>query len=170
MEKKAFSNLAKNDKVKGPKDTEGTLVLLEDEKKANDTRMQTYTAELGRFEERIKYIASKPNLLDELNGEVASLNGRIKQTIKDNRDMKRNAELQGRDLVNNVSMLDRIVIEEQKLTRAFKQNKKHGETLKVLHEKIERFKEKSGDLQKAIDLRVEQFAKQENFIAEEIHY
>jgi hypothetical protein len=39
--------------------------------------------------------------------------------------MKRNSELQGRDLVNNTSLLDKIMIEEQKLTRVFKQHKKH---------------------------------------------
>jgi hypothetical protein len=44
---------------------------------------------------------------------------------KDNRDLYRNAELQGRDLVNNNSMLDRLMIEEQKLTRVFNQHKKH---------------------------------------------
>lgn len=39
-----------------------------------------------------------------------------------------------------------------------------------MNEKIEKFKEKIKDLQKAIDLRFEQFSRQENFIAEEIHF
>ena len=42
MEKKAFSNLSKTDRAKENKDLEGTLVLLEDEKKTNDTRLQNY--------------------------------------------------------------------------------------------------------------------------------
>ena len=62
------------------------------------------------------------------------------------------------------------MIEEQKLTRVFKQHKKHEDTIKILNEKIEKFKEKIVDLQKAIDLSVEQFSRQENFIAEEIHF
>ena len=40
----------------------------------------------------------------------------------------------------------------------------------MLNEKTERFKEKNLELQKAIDLRVEQFSKSENYIAEEIHF
>jgi hypothetical protein len=79
---------------------------------------------------------------------------RIKFTLKENKDLKRNAELQGRDLVNNVSILDKVAIEEQRLTRVFKQHKKHEETLKILGEKIEKFKERIAELQKAIDLRV----------------
>lgn len=67
-------------------------------------------------------------------------------------------------------MLDKIMIEEQKLTRIFKQHKKHEETMRMLTEKIDRFKEKISELQKAIDLRVEQFSRQENFIVEEIHF
>ena len=89
--------------------------------------------------------------------------------LKDER-VKRNAELQGRDLINNNSMLDKVVIEEQKLNRAFKQHKKYDEHMKVLTEKIERFREKNADLQKAVDMRVEQFSKTENYIAEEIHF
>jgi hypothetical protein len=46
------------------------------------------------------------------------------------------------------------MIEEQKLTRIFKQHKKHEETIRILNHKIERFKEKVLELQKAIDLRV----------------
>jgi hypothetical protein len=38
--------------------------------------------------------------------------------------------------------------------------------MKILTEKTERFKEKVVELQKAIDLRVEQFSRQENLIAE----
>ena len=57
-------------------------------------------------------------------------------------------------------MLDKIMIEEQKLSRVFKQHKRHEETLKLVNEKIERFKEMIVDLQKAIDLRVEQFSRQ----------
>jgi hypothetical protein len=67
---------------------------------------------------------------------------KIKFTLKENKDLKRNAELQGRDLVNNVSILDKVAIEEQKLTRVFKQHKKHEETLKILAEKIDKFKER----------------------------
>ena len=44
---------------------------------------------------------------------------------KENKDLHRNAELQGRDLVNNASMLDKLIIEEQKLNRAFKHHKKY---------------------------------------------
>lgn len=51
----------------------------------------------------------------------------------------------------------------------FKQHKKHEETIRILNEKIDKFREKITELQKAIDLRVEQFSRQENFIAEEIH-
>ena len=47
MEKKAFGNLAKKDQKN--KDSEGTLVILEDEKRANDTRLQTYWAEVNRL-------------------------------------------------------------------------------------------------------------------------
>jgi hypothetical protein len=43
MEKKAFTNLGNREKSVPTKDQEGTLILLEDEKKANDTRLQTYT-------------------------------------------------------------------------------------------------------------------------------
>lgn len=67
---------------------------------------------------------------------------RIKNTHKENKDLKRNAELQGRDLVNNVSILDKVAIEEQRLTRVFKLHKKHEETLKILAEKIDKFKER----------------------------
>ena len=84
--------------------------------------------------------------------------------------MKRNAEIQGRDLVNNTSILDKIALEETRLTRVFKQHKKYDDHLKTLNEKIERFKEKVVELQKAIDLRVEQFSRGENYIAEEIHF
>jgi|688.fasta_scaffold409422_2 hypothetical protein len=35
----------------------------------------------------------------------------MKYTLKENKDLKRNAELQGRDLVNNVSILDKVAIE-----------------------------------------------------------
>lgn len=170
MEKKAFANLGKTERAKENKDLEGTLVLLEDQKKTNDTKLQNYNNESSRLEERIKYLASKPNLLDELNRESDNLKARIKNTMKENKDLKRNAQLQGRDLVNNTSILDKIVIEEQKLTRIFKQHKKHEETIKILNEKIEKFKQKIVELQKAIDLRVEQFSRQENFIAEEIHF
>jgi hypothetical protein len=48
MEKKAFGGLGK-DRQKESKDVEGTLVLLEDEKKTNDTKLQTYTAEFQRL-------------------------------------------------------------------------------------------------------------------------
>lgn len=37
-------------------------------------------------------------------------------------------------------MLDKLMIEEQKLGRVFKQHKKHDDHLKVITEKIERFK------------------------------
>jgi hypothetical protein len=42
--------------------------------------------------------------------------------------------------------------------------------MKVLTSKNERFQEKISELQKAIDLRVEQFSRTENYIAEEIHF
>lgn len=154
MEKKAFASLNKQEKQYTSKDQEGTLVLLEDEKRANDTRMQTYTNELARHEERIKFLASRPIYLDDLTVEGQQLQMKIKQVTKENKDLKRNAELQGRDLVNNNSMLDKVVIEEQKLNRAFKQHKKYDEHMKVLTEKIERFREKNSDLQKAVDMRV----------------
>lgn len=115
-------------------------MLLEDEKKANDTRLQTYTNELARHEERIKFLASRPKLLDELNTESDGLNMKIKQVRKDNKDLKRNAEVQGRDLINNTSILDKLMIEEQKLTRVFKQHKKYDEYMKILTHKISRFK------------------------------
>jgi hypothetical protein len=41
--------------------------------------------------------------------------------------------------------------------------------MKILTEKIDKFKEKIIELDKAIEIRVSQFAKQENFIEEEIH-
>ena len=131
MEKKAYGSMAKQDKINS-KDQEGTLILFEDEKKANETRMNTYTNELTRHEERIKFLSAKPNILDELHNESHQLQFRIKQIRKDNKDLKRNAELQGRDLINNNSMLDKLVIEEQKLTRVFKQHKKYEETLKII--------------------------------------
>ena len=139
MEKKAYGSIGKTEKTTPLKDQEGTLVLLEDEKKANDTRLNTYNNELTRHEERIKYLQSHPNLLDLLNTESDTLNQRIRQVRKDNRDLKRNAEMQGRDLVNNTSMLDKLMIEEQKLTRVFKQHKKYDEHMKTLTFKMERF-------------------------------
>lgn len=81
-------------------------------------------------------------MLDLLNTESEQLNQRIRQVRKDNRDLKRNAEMQGRDLVNNTSMLDKLMIEEQKLTRVFKQHKKYDEHMKTLTFKIDRFNEK----------------------------
>jgi hypothetical protein len=66
MEKKAFAGLGK-DRQKESKDVEGTLVLLEDEKKTNDTKLQTYTAEFQRLEERIKFLSSKPTIVDDLS-------------------------------------------------------------------------------------------------------
>ena len=48
MQKKAFAGLGK-DRQKESKDLEGTLVLLEDEKKTNDTKLQTYSAEFQRL-------------------------------------------------------------------------------------------------------------------------
>lgn len=170
MEKKAFSNLNKGEKAKPTKDLEGTLVLLDDEKKSNDTRLQNYSIEFSRLDERIKFLAAKPNLLDEMTREGSHLQSRIKQIRKDNKDLKRNAELQGRDLINNTSILDKLMIEEQKLTRMFKTHRKHEETIRIVTEKIEAFREKIVELQRAIDLRMEQFARQENFIAEEIHF
>ncbi len=142
MEKKAYGSIGKTEKSQTApsKDQEGTLVLLEDEKKANDTRLQTYTNELARHEERIKFLASRPKLLDELNTESDGLNMKIKQVRKDNKDLKRNAEVQGRDLINNTSILDKLMIEEQKLTRVFKQHKKYDEYMKILTHKISRFK------------------------------
>lgn len=91
MEKKAFASLAKTERNSQNKDLEGTLVLLEDEKKTNDTKLQNYASESARLEERIKYLASKPNLLDDLNKESDSLKARIKGTQKENKDLKRNA-------------------------------------------------------------------------------
>lgn len=91
MEKKAFKNIAKNEKPKASKDSEGTLVLLEDEKKTNDIRHLNYSTEFSRLEERIKYLVSKPNLLDELHTEEMQLKGRIKNIKKENKDMKRNS-------------------------------------------------------------------------------
>ena len=91
MEKKAFKNIAKNEKPKASKDSEGTLVLLEDEKKTNDIRHLNYSTEFSRLEERIKYLVSKPNLLDELHTEELQLKGRIKNIKKENKDMKRNS-------------------------------------------------------------------------------
>ena len=41
---------------------------------------------------------------------------------------------------SNTSILDKIVIEEQKLSRIFKQRKKNEKTIKILNEKIEKFK------------------------------
>jgi hypothetical protein len=41
--------------------------LLDDEKKSNDLRLQNFNMEFSRLEERIKLLASKPNLLDEFN-------------------------------------------------------------------------------------------------------
>ena len=55
-------------------------------------------------------------------------------------------------------MLEKVILEEQRLDHVLKGHRKHQEHLRVVEEKIERFKEKNGDLQKAIDLRVEQFA------------
>ena len=37
-------------------------------------------------------------------------------------------------------MLDTLLIEEQKLNRAFKHHKKYDEHMKILKEKIDRFK------------------------------
>ena len=91
MEKKAFKNIAKNEKPKASKDSEGTLVLLEDEKKTNDIRHLNYSTEFSRLEERIKYLVSKPNLLDELHTEELQLKGRIKNIKNENKDMKRNS-------------------------------------------------------------------------------
>ena len=42
--------------------------------------------------------------------------------------------------------------------------------MRVLNSKIGRFREKNQELQRAIDLRVEQFSRTENYIAEEIHF
>lgn len=66
MEKKAFASLGKTERTQ-TKDLEGTLVLLEDEKKTNDTKLTSYGNESSRLDERIKFLAGKPNLLDELN-------------------------------------------------------------------------------------------------------
>jgi len=96
--------------------------------------------EFNKLDERIKILASKPNMLDDLNRESNQLNAKIKQIRKDNRDLKRNAELQGRDLINNTSILDKLMIEEQKLTRVFKQHKNKEETIKMITEKIEKYK------------------------------
>ena len=40
-------------------------------------------------------------------------------------------------------MLDKLVIEEQRMNRTFKQHKKYEDHNKVLKEKIDRFKEKN---------------------------
>lgn len=110
-------------------------------------------------------MVSRTNYLDELVVEGKNLEMKIRQVKKENKDLHRNAELQGRDLVNGASLLDKLEIEEQKLNRAFKHHKKYDDHMKVLNEKIERFKDKNFELQKAIDLRVEQFSKSENYIA-----
>jgi hypothetical protein len=49
----------------------------------------------------------------------------MKTIKKENKELKRNHEIQGRDLINNNSMLDRIVLEETKMTVAFKRQKKY---------------------------------------------
>jgi len=67
--------------------------------------------EFNKLDERIKILVSKPNMLDDLNRESNQLNAKIKQIRKDNRDLSRNAELQGRDLINNTSILDKLMIE-----------------------------------------------------------
>ena len=66
--------------------------------------------------------------------------------------------MQGRDLVSGNSILDKLAVEEQRLDHVLKGHRKHQDHLKVIEEKIERFREKNGELQKAIDLRVEQFS------------
>lgn len=67
MEKKAFSSLSKTEKASSVgKDQEGTLLLLDDEKRANETRLTTYNNELARLEERIKYLSARPNLMEDL--------------------------------------------------------------------------------------------------------
>ena len=70
--------------------------------------------------------------MDELTKEGEQLHNKIKQARKDNKDLKRNAEIYGRDLVSNNSLLDKIMIEEQKLTRAFTVHKKKEEHLKMI--------------------------------------
>ena len=70
--------------------------------------MHTYQNELQRQEERIKFLVARPNYLDELVVEGKNLEMKIKQVKKENKDLHRNAELQGRDLVNGASLLDKI--------------------------------------------------------------
>ena len=133
MEKKAYGSIAGKEKqTYVGKDQEGTLILMDDEKKANDTRTHTYQNELQRHEERIKFLVSRPNYLDELVVEGKNLEMKIRQVKKENKDLHRNAELQGRDLVNGASLLDKLEIEEQKLNRAFKHHKKYDDHMKVL--------------------------------------
>ena len=55
--------------------------------------------------------------------EGEELGNKIKQIRRENKDLRRNAELQGRDLVNNTSLLDKLMLEESKLTRVSKQHK-----------------------------------------------
>jgi DNA-binding transcriptional regulator YhcF (GntR family) len=78
MEKRVYGGL-KQEKVTAGKDQEGTLIVLEDERRANETRMQTYQHELARYEDRIKILASKPNYLDELMAETGQLQSKIRQ-------------------------------------------------------------------------------------------
>ena len=44
----------------------------------------------------------------------------------------RNAKIQGRDLVGSNSMLEKVVIEEQRLSHVVKGHRKHQDHLKVI--------------------------------------
>jgi hypothetical protein len=70
--------------------------------------------------------------LDDLTKEGEQLQSKIRQAKKDNKDLKRNAEIYGRDLVSNNTMLDKLMIEEQRLTRVFTVHKKKEEHLKMI--------------------------------------
>ncbi len=70
--------------------------------------------------------------MDDLTKEGEQLQSKIRQAKKDNKDLKRNAEIYGRDLVSNNTMLDKLMIEEQRLTRVFTVHKKKEEHLKMI--------------------------------------
>lgn len=61
-------------------------------------------------------------------------------------------------------------MEESKLNRAVIRHRRLKEYLDSLANKEDMYKEKIRETEEAIDIRIKQFASQENFIQEEIHF
>lgn len=69
MEKKAYANLSSKD-TPPPPTVEATLLVLEEERKTNESRLQIYTNEAAAFEQKINQLLNKTSFLQEIDSQI----------------------------------------------------------------------------------------------------